>query len=273
VSAAPSIAPQAMAASLWNNRGLLLLLIKREIAARYRGSMLGLFWSLLNPLLMLSVYTFIFGVVMQARWGTAGASTAEFAMILFAGLLVYMFFAECVTRAPSLILANANYVKKVVFPLEILPWVAFGAALFQMAISFIVWLAFYFFIFGTPPMTALLFPVVLIPLFMLTMGVSWFLASLGVFLRDVTQVVGVAVTALLFLTPIFYPLTALPARFLKLFYLNPLTFVVEYARAVLIYGVMPDWQFWGVLTALSALAMWLGFIWFQKTRKGFADVL
>jgi lipopolysaccharide transport system permease protein len=222
---------------------------------------------------MLTVYTFVFSVVFKARWSGGGDSKTEFALILFAGLMVFNLFAECVNRAPSLILSNVNYVKKVVFPLEILPAVSFGAALFHTAISFGVWLLFFLLFFGLPPVTALLLPIVIFPLAALTLGLSWFLASLGVYLRDVGQFIGIATTALLFLSPIFYPVSGLPQKYQTLLLLNPLTLVIEQVRDILIWGKTPDWIFFGGSLAASAMIAWLGFAWFQKTRKGFADVL
>jgi lipopolysaccharide transport system permease protein len=262
-----------MIGSLWRNRSLIRALVKREVVGRYRGSVLGILWSFFNPVFMLAVYTIVFSVVFKARWSAGSESRAEFALVLFAGMLVFNLFAECVNRAPSLILANANYVKKVIFPLEVLPWVAFGAALFHASISLFVWLIFSLFILGTPHATLLLFPLILVPLTLLIMGFTWFLASLGVFLRDVSQVVGVVTTALMFLTPIFYPVSALPENFRYLMNFNPLAFIVSQTHDLLIFGIGLDWVGYLLLTACAALVAWLGFAWFQKTRKGFADVL
>lgn len=268
-----SILPAGMFSALSGHRRLLATLVKREVIGRYRGSVMGLLWSFLNPLMLLIVYTFVFSVVFRARWSAGSESRTEFAIVLFAGLLVYNLFSECVTRAPSLIIANSNYVKRVVFPLEILPWISLGAALFHTGVSFLVWLLFYVVIFGLPPATALLFPIVLIPLVLLTLGISWFLASLGVYLRDVTQVIGVVTTAMLFLSPIFFPVSALPADLQPWIYLNPLTAVIERARDVLIWGRLPEATSLGWSFVVSAAIAWLGFAWFQKTRRGFADVL
>ena len=266
-----STAPAEMIASLWRNRGLIVALVGRDVAGRYRGSMLGLMWSLFHPIFMLGVYTFVFGVVFRARWDQGGESKYEFAVVLFVGLMVFNLFSECVTRAPTLIIANVNYVKKVVFPLEILPWVVMGSALFHLAVSLVAWLIFHTTLFGVPQSAAVLFPLILAPLIFFTMGLSWILASLGVFLRDVTQVVGIATTALLFLSPIFYPLSSLPPEFVPLLRLNPLTPAVEQARALLLWGRLPE----GIALQIAAAALTavVGFAWFQKTRKGFADVL
>lgn len=268
-----SISPCEMVASTWRHRQLIAQMTKREVIGRYRGSVLGLLWSFFNPLFMLAIYTFVFSVVFKARWQMGNNSKAEFALILFSGLLIFNLFAECVNRAPSLVLSNVNYVKKVVFPLEILPWVIFGSALFHTLVSLIVWLLFYVVLFGMPHMTLLLFPIVLLPLGCFTLGLCWMLASLGIYLRDVGQIVTIGVTALMFLTPIFYPISAIPARYRQFIYINPLALVMEDARRVLIWGKLPDWTLFAVFTILSVCAAWLGFAWFQKTRKGFADVL
>lgn len=266
--------PRELTASLWRNRALIFTLVQREVLGRYRGSILGVLWSFFNPVLMLAVYTFVFSVVFQARWGSGtSGSKAEFALILFAGILVFNLFAECINRAPSLILGNASYVKKVVFPLEVLPWVSFGAASFHALISLGIWLLFSLFVFGQPHLTVLLFPLLLLPLTLLTMGLSWLLASLGVYLRDVTQVVGIVITICMFLTPLFYPLSAIPEAYRGVLSLNPLTLIIEQARDLLIFGKGMAWKQFGLLTFLSAVIAWFGFAWFQKTRKGFADVL
>lgn len=268
-----SASPREIAASLWRNRDLTVALTKREVVGRYRGSFMGILWSFFNPVFMLAVYTFVFSVVFKARWSGGSESRTEFALVLFAGMIVFALFSECVNRAPSLILANVNYVKKVVFPLEILPFISLGAAAFHLLVSVAVWLIFYLIFFGVPHSTVLLLPIVLLPLVLFTLGLSWMLASLGVYLRDVGQIVGVFTTALLFLSPIFYPVTALPAEYQTLLHLNPLTPVIEQTRQVLVWGKLPDFGFWTAAMAAGAAVAWLGFAWFQKTRKGFADVL
>lgn len=268
-----SASPRELIVSVWRNRSLLSALIRREVVGRYRGSFMGLIWSFLNPVFMLLIYTFVFSVVLKARWSVDSDSRAEFAMVLFSGLLVFNMFAECINRAPALVLSNVNYVKKVVFPLEILPWVSMGSAIFHTAISLAVWLIAYLILFGTPYATCFLMPLILIPLALLIMGLSWLLASLGVYLRDVAQFIGIITTVLLFLSPIFYPASALPEEYRALIYLNPLTPVVELTRDVLYWGKTPDWTLFSVYLVASMIAAWAGFAWFQRTRKGFADVL
>lgn len=268
-----TISPAEMFLASWRSRSLVAALVRRDVIGRYRGSTMGLLWSFFNPVLMLAVYTFVFSAVFKARWIGGSDSKAEFALILFAGLLVYGLFSECIARAPGLILGNVNYVKKVVFPLEVLPVVALASATFHFLISLVVWLIFYGIFFGAPPVSAVLMPIVILPLLLLTLGLSWLLASLGVYLRDVSQVIGAVVTVLMFLSPIFYPLAALPEEYRPFMQASPITFAVEQARDVLIWGHSLDWAGWFRQMAISTSIAWVGFAWFQKTRKGFADVL
>ncbi len=262
-----------MTKSLWHNRSLVRALVQRDVMGRYRGSFMGILWSLFNPVFMLSVYTFMFSVVFKARWSGGGESRTEFALVLFAGLIVFNIFGESINRAPSCILNNTNYVKKVLFPLEILPCVALGSALFHALVSIGVWVLAYALLFGVPHATALFLPLILLPMLLFTLGLSWALAALGVYLRDVSQVVGLITTALMFLSPIFYPVSALPEDYRTLMLLNPLTPSIEQVRAVLFWGNLPDFGLLGLSLVGAALTAWLGFAWFQKTRKGFADVL
>ena len=263
----------ALARSLWEHRDLIKQMTRREVVGRYRGSVMGLAWSFFNPILMLVVYTFVFSVVFKARWGTGDESQTNFAIVLFVGMIVYGLFAEMANRAPSLILSNVNYVKKVIFPLEILPVIGLGAALFHALISLGVLLLAIVLINGTLVWTAILFPLVILPLLIATLGVAWFLASVGVFLRDVGQTIGIFTTVLMFVSPVFYPISALPEKFHIWLMLNPLTFVIEQSRAVMIFGKLPDWKGMAIYTIVSLLMAWAGYWWFQKTRKGFADVL
>lgn len=269
-----SASPREMIASLWRNKRLISNLVRREVVGRYKGSMLGVFWSLITPVFMLAVYTFVFSFVFRARWGDGGESSrTEFALVLFAGLIVFNFFAECINRAPSLVLANMNYVKKVVFPLEVLPWVLMGSALFHFAVSFCVWLMAYMLIVGVPHWTLILSPIIILPFIMFVMGISWALASLGVYLRDVGQIIGSVVQVLMFMTPIFYPASALPERFRVLLLLNPITPPIEMMRGVMYWGQLPSLELWLLINVVSVVVAVMGFAWFQRTRKGFADVL
>lgn len=247
---------------------------RREVVGRYKGSVMGLAWSFFNPVFMLVVYTFVFSVVFKARWGAGGEeSNAQFAVVLFVGMIVHGLFAECVNRAPGLILSNVNYVKKVVFPLEILPCVAMGSALFHAMISLVVLLIAQLFLNFSLPWTAVFFPLVILPLLIGTIGFAWVLAATGVFIRDIAQTTGIITMVLLFVSPVFYPVSALPMEYQGWLLLNPLTFVIEEARNVLIWGRMLDWTGWGLSLIVGMAIAWVGFWWFQKTRKGFADVL
>ncbi|MCL4680501.1 MAG: ABC transporter permease [Rhodocyclaceae bacterium] len=270
---AHSVSPLALCEGLWRHRGLIGQMAWREVAGRYRGSLFGLAWSFLHPILMLAVYTFVFSIAFRARWGGSEESRVQFALVLFVGMIVHGLFAEVVNRAPGLILGNANFVKKVVFPLEVLPLASLGAALFHTVASLAVLLAGLALANGHVPWTAVYAPLVLLPLAVLVLGLAWLLASLGVFLRDVGQTIGFVTTVLLFLAPVFYPITALPEAVRPWLLANPLTFIIEQAREVLIWGRAPDWAGLGVYAAVAAAVAWAGYAWFQKTRKGFADVL
>lgn len=248
--------------------------IKRDISSRYKGSYLGILWSFITPIMMLVVYTFVFSVIFNARWNQeVETSKMEFAIILFAGLIVFNIFSEITAKAPTLILSNVNYVKKVVFPLEILPIVTIGSALFHGAISVVILLIGVFIAYGSISWTVLLFPIVLIPMLLILLGLSWFLASLGVYIRDIGQVISVIIPTLMFLSPIFYPIESIPEELQFLYYFNPLSYVVEDIRNVLIFGEMPNWNWLFYETLIGLVVMYLGYKWFSKTRKGFADVI
>lgn len=260
--------------SLRRNRQLISKMTRRDVVGRYSGSMLGLAWSFFNPLLMLVIYTFVFSVVFKSRWGGgAGESKSAYAIVLFAGMIVHGLFAECVNRAPTLILANDNYVKKVIFPIEILPWVALGSALFHAVISLMVLLLLQLLLNHNMPWTVVLFPLVLLPLILATMGVAWFLASLGVYLRDVGQVTNIFTTALLFLSCVFYPVSSLPEKYQYWMKFNPLAYIIEESRNTLIFGRVPDFGLWAIYLIISIVVAWFGFAWFQRTRGGFSDVI
>ena len=264
----------ALGKSLWRNRQLVVQMTRRDVVGRYKGSAFGLAWSFFNPMVMLAVYTFVFSVVFKARWGLGSTeSKTQFAVVLFVGMIVHGLWAEVLNRAPSLILGNVNYVKKVVFPLEILPVISMGAALFHGFVSLGVLLMAFALFNGYLHWTVVLTPLVLLPLVILALGVAWMLASLGVFLRDVSQTIGIITTVMLFLAPVFYPVTALPEEFRPVIMANPLTFIIEQAREVLIWGHLPDWTGLGIYTLVATIVAWAGYAWFQKTRKGFADVL
>lgn len=258
----------------WRQRSLLLELVVRDVSGRYRGSAMGMLWSLLTPVLMLAIYTFVFSVVFKSRWGEdQSAGKMVFALNLFAGMLVHGLVAECLNRAPGLIIGNVSYVKKVVFPLGILPWVGLGSALFHALIGLMVLLVFEFAIYGGLPLTAPLVLLVWLPLLVGMLGVMWLLAALGVYLRDIAQLTGILTTILMFLSPVFYPATALPEPYRTVLYLNPLTFLIEQTRAVLLDGVAPDWLGLVMAMIVASVVAMLGYNGFKKMRRGFADVI
>lgn len=265
--------PWGIIQSLSSHWRLVQSLAKRDLSARYRGSLFGFIWAFITPVLMLVVYTFVFSVVFKARWDVGSDSKTEFALVLFIGLIIFNIFSECLNQAPNLIINNSNYVKKVVFPLEILPWVNLLVSLVNASISLAVWLLAYLIFFGLPSPTALLAPIVLLPFVLFVMGLSWFVSSVGVFVRDVAQIVAILVTVTMFMSPIFYPLTALPEEYRIFVALNPLALVVEQTRQVLFFGHTINWPLYVIELAAGAGIAWLGFAWFQKTRRGFADVL
>lgn len=265
--------PAALMTSLWTNRRLILTLVRREVLGRYRGSVLGIFWSFFHPLLMLGVYTFVFGEIFKSRFADNSNSKIEFTLLLFAGLLIFNLFSECINKAPTLILNHANFVKKVVFPLEILPWVAVGSALFHTIISLCVWTLAHILFLGLPQPTLLLLPFILLPFACLLVGMTWMLASLGVYLRDINQVVTLGVSSLMFISPIFYPVASLPESIRPILYANPLTPVIEWTRQVMYWGKIPDPVAILSFSFFCGITCWIGFFWFQKTRKGFADVV
>ncbi|NVZ22300.1 ABC transporter permease [Pseudomonas costantinii] len=269
----PAAGPVSLVVSLWKNRSLISQMTKREVIGRYRGSVMGLTWSFFNPILMLAVYTFVFSEIFKSRWVGVDTGKGGFAILLFVGMIVHGLFAECANRAPSLVMTNSNYVKKVVFPLEILPVITLGSALFHSCISLIVLLAAQFLIMGQLYWTALLFPLILVPLILATLGISWLLASLGVYLRDVGHVITVLTTVLLFLSPVLYPVAALPDTYKPWLKLNPLTYIIEEGRSVLLMGHLPHWESLGIAIVVGAVIASVGFWFFQKTRKGFADVI
>ena len=252
---------------------LIVQMTRRDVVGRYRGSFMGLFWSFFNPLLMLAIYTFVFGVIFKSRWNSQITGHFEFAIILFAGLNISTMFSECANRAPTLIIENVNFVKKVVFPLETLTWSVIGSALFHLAVSTVVLMLVSLAVRGHVPWTVILFPIVVAVFVPFVAGVVWLLASLGVFLRDLKQAIGVVTTALMFLAPILYPMSFIPEQYRWLMYFNPLTIIAMASQDVLIWGHQPNWLLLGLYLSVSCLFAWAAFAWFQRSRRGFADVL
>jgi lipopolysaccharide transport system permease protein len=260
--------------ALWKHRELWWRLTEREVLGRYRGSALGIGWSFITPLAMLAVYTFVFSQVFKARWGgLEQAGPLGFAVNLFAGLIVFNLFSECVNRAPGLVLANPNYVKKVIFPLEVLGSVAVGSAVFHAITSLIILIVFELIAFRQLPITLLWLPAVWLPLVLGSLTCTWILSAGGVFLRDIGQLIGVALNMLMFLSPIFFPVSALPARWQPILALNPLAQVIEQTRRVAVQGLNPGPGYVLAGTLITWIACELSFRAFQKSKGAFADVI
>lgn len=262
--------------ALKRNYALIVQMARRDVAGRYRGSFAGLLWSFLNPLLMLVIYTFVFGVIFKARWSTPGNQITghfQYAVMLFAGLNINAMFSECANRAPTLIIQNTNYVKKIVFPLESLSWSTLGAALFHLLISTIVLLVISLLANHSVPWTIVLFPIVVACFLPFVAGAVWLLSSLGVFLRDLQQAIVIITTAMMFLAPILYPMTLIPEQYRIYMYINPLTTIALASQDVLVLGVPPNWGHLAWYLLASCIFAWLSFVWFERTKKGFADVL
>jgi lipopolysaccharide transport system permease protein len=258
--------------TIWRHRSLVIELVKREFTGRYRGSFGGMLWSFVQPLFLLGVYTIAFGVVLKTRWGITG-NTEEYAFMLFAGLIIFNTFAECLKRAPTLITANPNFVKKIVFPLELLPLVMALAAIVHALISVAVWICGYVVIFGLPKLTLLYFPLVLAAFFPVILGLGWLLAALGVIVRDIDQLTGIVAHALLFLTPIFFSIDSSPKLLQQVLAANPLTFIVDQFRQVMFIGNPPNLvglvAYSMFATAFSAASLFL----FRCLRTTFADLV
>ena len=262
-----------LARSLGKHRSLIRQLVLREFAQRYRGSLLGPVWAVLTPLIMVAMFTFIFGVVFPSRWGAGPTTTQDFAVVFLCGLLVHGLFAEVISRAPSLITGNPNYVKRVIFPLEALPVIAVATATINAGIGLAIVIAANLMFNHVLHWTILLLPVVIMPYLLLVLGTVFFVSALGVYIRDIQQFIALIVTATLFMTPIFFPIEAVPETYRGLLYWNPLTFVVEAARGLILFGRLPGPVGLVVYWLASLGVLWAGFAWFQKTRSGFADVL
>lgn len=266
--------PITMVINLYRNRSLIKQFAWRDFVSRYKGSFLGVFWSFITPLMMLAVYAFVFSVIFKSKWNVkTDQSQIDFALTLFCGLTVFNIFAEAVTRAPALILGYPSYVKKVVFPLEILPVAALGTSLLNAGVSLAILLPANLIFNWTISKTIILFPLVLIPLCALILGCTWFLSSLGVFVRDIGQAVGVLVTILLFVSGVFFPPTAIPKDFAFLMKPNPLINILEDSRRTLMWGSFPDWEWLFIAIIGSIIVMMLGYAWFMRTKKAFADVI
>ena len=261
-----------MLTTLWGHRSLVWELTKREFTGRYRGSFGGVLWAFAQPLFLLSVYTIAFGVILKSRWDFAG-STADYALILFAGLIIYNMFAEVLIKSTTLVASNPNFVKKVVFPLELLPIIGAASAVIHAVIALVVWLFGYILLFGLPKAVAFSFPLVFIAFIPVLLGLGWLLSSVGVLVRDLGQFTGMINQMLLFLTPVFYSIDAAPVQIQVLLRLNPLSFIVEQLRAVLFFGNGPDLLGLAFYFGLGSIFAYCALLLFRRLRPSFADMV
>jgi lipopolysaccharide transport system permease protein len=259
--------------ALGKHRNLTRELAKRDILGRYRGANFGLMWSLMAPLMLLAIYTIAFGEILGSRWNQASGDSAAFGMVLFLGIMVHGFFAECFARSPRLMLENTNYVKRVVFPLHVLPWSVVLSALFHLGMNLVVFCVLNLLVFSSFSPYVLLAPLVVAPLVLMTVATCWFVAALGVYVRDISQAVPVVVTALLFLSSAIVPVDVLPERYRLVFELNPLTFFIDQVREVALWGRLPDWSGIAVRAVVGLVLLYVSYGWFRVSSRGFADVI
>jgi lipopolysaccharide transport system permease protein len=262
--------PWRIVSDIWQHRYLLGQLIKRDVLLRYRGAMFGVLWMFLSPLFMLCIFAFVFGQIFQARWPQQ-TDDLPFWILLYSGLITFNLFAETVSRAPGAVRSYASFVKKIIFPVQILPLVPLGAALVHGAFNFSILLVALAFT-GGLHWQILLFPLMLLPAVLLALGLSWFVAAWGVFIKDMTQIVPMFVQMLMFLSPVFYPVNAVPAVLQPFYHYNPLGMVIETTRSV-IAGQPIRWDTWGVTFGFCLGATILGHAYFEHVRDEFADAL
>ncbi|MGA3025960.1 MAG: ABC transporter permease [Bryobacteraceae bacterium] len=262
----------APVASLWRNRMLLRSMVKRDILTRYRGSVGDVFWTVLNPLLLMLTYYFVFGVVLRTRFG-ADRSGSAYVLYFLAGMLPWLAFSEAAGRAPYIILEHRNWVKKLVFPLEILPAIPVVSGIVTEVFAVIIFVTALFALHGHVPLTAFWLPALVIPQILFTVGLAWFLAALAVYMRDLGQINGFLLTLWFFLTPICYPVTAMPKGALTVLGKNPMFVLVQAYRSVLLDGHAPEALPLVKLWMLALVFFFAGHAWFYKLRKTFADII
>lgn len=253
---------------------LLLNLAARDFKLRYRESVLGTIWAVLYPVVVLAVYTLVFSTIFSARWGGQPVvNKVDYAVLLFIGLIVYGIFAETVARAPTAILSNPGFVKKVVFPLEVLPGVVLLSTIYRAAMECVALFIFFCFSSFSFHIEALLFPLILAPFVVLVFGLALIFSSLGVFLRDFDQFAALLARLMMYMLPVLYPVTIFPQTVRTLIESNPMAVFIEQIRGLVIFGQMPEWKQFGIACMWSLLTLAIGSFWFQKTRKGFSDVI
>ncbi|MBS2000630.1 MAG: ABC transporter permease [Candidatus Obscuribacterales bacterium] len=258
--------------TLWGNRALIRLMVHRDFIGRYKGSLLGAFWPLINPIGHLILYTFLFSVVLKVKFG-ASDSTGNFALYLMAGLLPWSCLAESLSRSTTVILESPNLVKRVVFPLQILPVVLVISSLMSELVAFSILFVASVFALHTVHPTILFLPLIMVSQILFAGGLSCLLASLGVYIRDIRHIMALGLSAWMYATPIVYPATALPENLQFLIWINPMAGIVTDYRRVLLEGLAPNWPVYASYTAVAVIVWALGYGFFQKTKKSFADIM
>ncbi|MBL1217493.1 MAG: ABC transporter permease [Planctomycetes bacterium] len=259
--------------ALWRHRSLIRGLVKREIQSQHKGTLLGIVWLVVQPLMLLTVYTFVFATAFRPHVVDEDASKATYALMVFTGLILYTVFAETIGRAPRLMSSNKTFIKQIIFPIEILPAVVIGAALVKAVVSFVLLIAAYFIFIGVPTVTAITILLVVPPLLFLTTGLAWFISSLSVFIRDCAPAITVLVRLLLFLCPVFYSIEAIGYPYRYLILANPVSTCVILSKQALFKDQWPSPTHVAIYWVVSLFVLWFGYAWFTKTRKAFADVM
>lgn len=257
------------------NYFLIKQLVQREIRMGYKGTVIGWIWPILETLLMVCIYTLFLSFFLKVRWGTDPGEQSAYLLPLnlLLGLILYNFFSECLSSSPELIRSQANFVKKIIFPLEILPWILISVRGFYALIALLIWTIFFFLVMGPLPLTSLYCFLLIPPFILLTLGISYFVSALSVYLRDISKLVRFLVTMLMFLSPVFYSTSLIPNKIKTLLLLNPLTYIIEQARACCFQGHSPNWFYFFLYTSLSLIIFYAGYLWFDKLKEGFCDVL
>jgi len=258
---------------IWVNRNLLVMMVKRAVSSRYKNSYMGIAWLVIYPLIKLSIYTLVFHRILNVKWGNQEQTGPQFALYIYIGLIAFNFFSESLMAAPHVIISHRNMIKKIDFPIEILPWVHFCTAVCDALIGFGIWLLAYLVINGIPHVSVLLLPLVFLPFLLITMGLNWMIAASSVFVKDVNQMVQFGVAALLFISPIFYPLSAVPGFLHSVMLLNPLSFEIEMLRSILLDGVMPSMSYYAIYLMVGLALYYLGYRSYKSVQDEFADVL
>lgn len=260
-------------ASLLQNWELFRRLLTRDIQSSVRGSVLGTAWIVVIPLVLVAIYTFVFGVVLNSVWASETRSKLEVPLIYFTGLMIFSFFMEVITRAPEYIRQNKTYVTKMIFPIEILDWVLVGTAAFKLVISFSLLVVFMVLLTGRIPAGILLVPLLILPFILLIVGLAWIISALGTFVRDFNHAVAALGPVFMFISPIFYSVEQVPEDFRFIYLINPLTFVLENMRGLLFFDGSISWAAYAVYWLVAALVFVGGFFFFERARPGFADVI